>query len=94
MTVHMAVSTSIIVVVLDPRYKINYLRVKYTIYYSENNVKEFVDRVTNSLQVLMEEYKYLNEEEGVGKVANHSPQWWLFFKIGEWEANGYKRGVR
>ena len=61
-----------IAVVLDPRYKMNYLRVKYTTYYGENESQELVDRITKALKIMMDEYNSKNEER-VETVMNHCP---------------------
>ena len=58
-----------IAVVLDPRYKLNYLKVKYKNNYSENHANDLVDRVIKSLKDLMEEYK---EREGKVVEINYS----------------------
>ena len=50
-------NVAVVVVVLDPRYKINYLRIKYTTYYSEKDADDLVDRVRKALNKLMKEYK-------------------------------------
>ena len=51
-----------VAVVLDPRYKMNYLRVKYTTYYGEKDAHELVDRVRNAMNDLMEEYNLVHEQ--------------------------------
>ena len=61
-----------IAVVLDPRYKMNYLRVKYTTYYGENESQELVDRITKALKIMMDEYNSKNEERAE-TVMNHCP---------------------
>ena len=50
-----------VVVVLDPKYKMNYLTIKYITYYSENDAHELVDRVRMASNELMEKYKILDE---------------------------------
>ena len=50
-------------VVLDPIYKMNYLRVKYTTYYGEKDAHELVDRVRNAMNDLMEEYNLVHEQK-------------------------------
>ena len=60
-----------IVVVLDPRYKMDYLAAKYKSFYSENDANDLVTRVTNSLRALMDEYKG-NEQVGMGGVIKPS----------------------
>ncbi|CAA0832386.1 Unknown protein [Striga hermonthica] len=58
----------LIAVVLDPRYKIKYLRVKYAIHYNEKEADELVDKVIKALRILIEDYRVLNETgRGEGK---------------------------
>ncbi|CAA0828143.1 Unknown protein [Striga hermonthica] len=51
-----------IAVVLDPRYKMKYLRVKYAFHYSEREADELVDKVTLSVKSLINDYSTLNEK--------------------------------
>ncbi|CAA0829089.1 Zinc finger BED domain-containing protein DAYSLEEPER [Striga hermonthica] len=51
----------LIAVVLNPRYKIKYLRVKYAIHYNEKEADELVDKVIKALRILIEDYRVLNE---------------------------------
>ncbi|WCJ44146.1 Zinc finger BED domain-containing protein RICESLEEPER 2 [Euphorbia peplus] len=53
-----------VVVVLDPRYKMKYLMVKYTEFYGENDAKELVGQVTNIIIALLDEYKVKNVDLG------------------------------
>ena len=60
-----------IAVVLDPRYKMDYLRVKYTTYYGQHEAQELIDRITKALNIMIDEYKKSNDEI-VENVINHN----------------------
>ena len=51
-----------VAVVLDPRYKIKYLRVKYSNHYGQIMAEDLVKKITDLLTEMIEEYKALNGE--------------------------------
>ncbi|KAF2303148.1 hypothetical protein GH714_014154 [Hevea brasiliensis] len=62
-------------VVLDPKYKLNYIKAKYIIYYFESEAKLLVDRVVNALKEMLNEYMSSNDQacmgdSGYGQNAN------------------------
>ena len=52
-----------VAVVLDPRYKLKYLKVKYTEHYGEELAENLVKKVINALNEMMDDYRNLNEDE-------------------------------
>ncbi|KAF2308938.1 hypothetical protein GH714_025060 [Hevea brasiliensis] len=64
-----------VAVVLDPRYKLNYIKAKYIICYSKSEFKLLVDRVVNALKEMLNEYMSSNDQacmgdNGFGQNAN------------------------
>ncbi|KAF2308939.1 hypothetical protein GH714_025095 [Hevea brasiliensis] len=55
-----------VAVVLDPRYKLNYVKAKYIIYYSKSEAKLLVDRVVNALKEMLNEYMSSNDQACMG----------------------------
>ena len=48
---------------LDPRYKLKYLKVKYTEHYGEELAENLVKKVIDALNEMIDDYRNLNEDE-------------------------------
>ncbi|XP_058006751.1 zinc finger BED domain-containing protein RICESLEEPER 1-like [Hevea brasiliensis] len=64
-----------VAVFLDPRYKLDYIKAEYIIYYSESEAKLLVDKVVNALKEMLNEYMSSNDQacmgdNGFGQSAN------------------------
>ncbi|XP_048234299.1 zinc finger BED domain-containing protein RICESLEEPER 1-like [Ricinus communis] len=61
-----------VAVVLDPRCKLKYLKAKYTIYYGEDEAKNLEKRVKIALELMVDEYKIIEDQLHMGEVVGSS----------------------
>ncbi|WOH07928.1 hypothetical protein DCAR_0727363 [Daucus carota subsp. sativus] len=72
-----------VVVVLDARYKMNYLKVKYTSIFGEDEATKLIKRVTRCLNEMMENYKK-NEKHLERYLEEYPEKFTIEFDILSW----------